>query len=98
MMDQAELDILRGRDAQHLIEHPLLQEAFDTLRTEWLSQWENSPERDVEGRERLRLMVKTLPLVRQHLLAMIETGTIAQAEVEKSNLAQRVGQKLRAVF
>lgn len=54
-----------------------------------MSQWENSPVRDKEGREVLWLSQKLLAKVHGQLAQVMETGQLA-----KLSLAQRIGQKL----
>lgn len=93
MTDRTETEIHRGEQAARLLNEPLMVEAFATIRQELNDQWQNSPARDVEGREKLWLSQKLLSRVEGHLRNVLETGQIAQA-----TLAQRVGQKLRQSF
>lgn len=93
MTDKTEFEIQRGERARLLMEDELLQDAFATIEKEYMDSWLNSPERDVEGRERLRLMIKTLQRLKLELQNVMETGQIARA-----TLAQRVGQKLNQYF
>lgn len=93
MTDKTEQEIHRGEQAARLLNEPLIAEAFATIEQELTEQWQNSPARDQEGREKLWLSLKLLHRVRGHLTNVMETGQIAQA-----TLAQRVGQKLRQSF
>lgn len=77
----------RGEEARQLLEHPLLAEAFHTIREEVTKQWENSPVRDVEGREKLWLTLRLLSRLEGQLQLMVETGKVARA-----SLLQRVKQ------
>lgn len=92
-MDRIEAEILRGERAKQLLEEPLIVEAFQVIEKEYLDQWQNSPARDVEGREALFLMLKCLQRVKGHLTLAMESGMI-----EKATLAQRAGQTLSRVF
>lgn len=92
-MDSLENEIRRGEHAAQLLNDELLQEAFATIEKEYTAQWLSSPERDVEGRERLRLMVKTLHRLQLELQSTLETGHIA-----KATLAERVGKTLKSYF
>ena len=93
MTDETELEIIRGRDAQALIQHPLLVEAFEAVESEVMHQWKNSPARDEAGREKLWLSLKLLQKVRSQLESVIQTGQVAEV-----TLAQRLGQRLRSAF
>lgn len=89
MTDKTERDIFRGEQAARLLNDELLQEAFATIERECTDQWLQSPERDIEGRERLRLTIKCLHRLRLELQSVLDTGQMA-----KLSLAQRIGQKL----
>jgi len=93
-MPDYEQDVLRGRQAQELLEHPLLIEAFEALESEVLSAWKASPARDVEGREKLWLMLSLCEKVKNQITSVVNTGKIAQKELEsltRRSLLQRVG-------
>ena len=85
-----ELEAKRGHEAAQLLENPLLREAFDTQRERIQREWEDSPARDTEGRERLWLMLKLLGAVEGHLKTVMETGKLATLEIErKKTLLER---------
>lgn len=88
-MDRTEREIQRGERAAQLLQDELIVEALETIEREYTEQWKNSPVRDVEGREKLFLMVKTAKKFRMELESVMETGQLA-----KLSLAQRLGQKL----
>lgn len=92
-MDKTETEIARGERAKQLLEDPLLSEAFALIELEYLKAWQNSPARDVEGREALFLSIKNLEKVRGHLSQVMDSGTLA-----KLSLAQRAGQSLKRAF
>lgn len=95
MTDQKELDRQRGINARLLLETPLLVEAFEETRKEYLAAWEKTPVRDHEGREKLWLMVRTLDKVRGHLLTVMEGGKLAEHDLadlqEKGKLRRLFG-------
>lgn len=66
-MDRTELEIQRGERAALLLQDEMLTEALETIETEYTEQWKNSPVRDVDGREKLFLMVKTAQKFRAEL-------------------------------
>lgn len=69
----------RGEEARQLLEHPLLAEAFQTIRNEVTEQWQSSPARDVEGREKLWLTLRLLNRLEGQLQSAVETGKVARA-------------------
>ncbi|WP_426355668.1 hypothetical protein ACN9MD_09745 [Stenotrophomonas maltophilia] len=93
MNDQAEFEIARGERANQLLSDPLLVEAFEIVEQELTSQWQNSPVRDAEGREKLFLTLRCLQKARAHLTSVLETGVMA-----KATLVQRAGQTLSSYF
>lgn len=93
MTDKAEFEIARGERANQLLSDPLLSEAFEIVEQELVNQWQNSPARDAEGREKLFLTLKCLHRAKAHLTSVLETGVMA-----KATLAQRAGQTLSSYF
>ena len=69
---------LRLRRAEALVNDELLNEAFDTLRTELMDRWENSASTEVEARESIWLGLQLLARVRRHIHSIIETGEMAK--------------------
>ena len=84
-----EQEIQRAQEAANLVNHPLYQESFDKLDAELRDAWINSPSKDAEGRESLWLSVKLLAKVRAHLTSMIETGQMAQVQLERLGSKQK---------
>jgi hypothetical protein len=83
----------RGQQARDLLEHPLMQEAFSTIRETYLAQWESSPARDSEGREKIWTYLKQLETVKAHLSTVLETGRMA---TEQRSLMERMKAGLRS--
>ena len=77
-----ENDIQRAQHAQRLLDDELLNEAFEAIRLTYLQEWENSPVRDVEGREKLWTMLKLLDRVKGHLQSVIDDGKVAAHKVK----------------
>jgi hypothetical protein len=76
----------RAEQAQRILSDPLVVEAFATLERDCVEEWRRAPARDVEGRERLWLMLKLVEKLRQHFAGLVETGQLASrriAELEK---------------
>jgi hypothetical protein len=83
-------EVERGRQATDLLEHPLMAEAFEAIRQRYLSEWENSPARDSQGREKIWTYLKQLEAVKAHLTEVVTTGKMAQMEQEERSLAKRL--------
>jgi len=93
MTDKLEYEIRRGERAEALLQDELLNDALETIKQGYMEKWLDSPERDVEGRERLRLMVKTVDRLKSELQTVLDTGKIA-----KQTLRQRIGERLKESF
>ena len=94
--DKLENEINRGQKAAQILSEPLVKEAFATLKQECYDQWQKSPARDAEGREKLWLMLKSAERVEQHLRSVMETGKLADATL-RQKLARATG-KASTVF
>jgi hypothetical protein len=83
-------EIGRGQQAAELLEHPLLVEAFEMMRSQYLSAWESSPARDAQGREELWRLLKSLSAVEGHLKTVVETGKMARLQMEQESRAKQL--------
>ena len=68
----------RGAKAREILEEPLVAEAFSKIEAEILSAWEDSPARDVEGREKLYQMLMLTRKVKRHFESVVLTGEMAR--------------------
>jgi hypothetical protein len=75
-------EVRKGNEAKYLMEHPLLVEAFAAIREEFRKSWENSPVRDVEGRELIFLGTKILNQLEGALQSHITTGKLAAFQLQ----------------
>ena len=64
----------RERRARSLIDDPLLNEAFDTLKEDLMNRWNHSGSTDLEARESIWLAMRLLDRIHGHLTSIIETG------------------------
>lgn len=86
-LDQAAAKALR---AQELLENELLTEAFGMLEANYTSAWRATTIEDVSGREKLFLAINIVGKVRDHLMAIVANGKLAQAELkELAQIAER---------
>lgn len=79
MTDKMELEILRGKDAEQLLAHPLLREAITLIEQDIVDKWQNSPARDAEGREKLYQNQVLLARLVAQIEQVVKTGQFAQA-------------------
>lgn len=75
-------EIRKGNEAKYLLEHPLLVEALSAIKEEFKTAWENSPVRDVEGRELIFLGTKILKQIEGALQSHITTGKFAALQLQ----------------
>jgi hypothetical protein len=78
---ELESRISRGARAKEILESDIYLGAFADIKQEILEQWEQSPARDEHGREKLYLMLAMLAKVQVALTRVMDTGTLAQAEL-----------------
>ena len=64
----------RERRAQSLINDPLLNEAFDVLKEDLMSRWNNSGSTDLEARESIWLAIRLLDRIHSHIQSIVDTG------------------------
>lgn len=86
--------IYDGEQARQVLENPAFAKAFDDIKTEYINVWMNSPARDVEGREKLFLMLKQVEKLQITLTSAMEDGKMArvQMEYERDQLARQRSQ------
>ena len=69
-MDQGQ----RERRAQTLIDDELFKEAFDVLKEDLMSRWQQSGSTDSEARESIWLAMRLLDKLHGHINSIVETG------------------------
>jgi hypothetical protein len=84
-MTNLQADVERGNHAARLLNDPLLQEAFQTVRQAIHDQWEASPLRDVDGQIALRSMLNHLRDVQAVLEVALADGKAAVEELNRRN-------------
>lgn len=82
-------ELHRAAKAQEALENPLIAEALAAWETEITEAWKQSPLRDVEGRERLRLMLQAAQEFQKHMNAVMANGKLIRARTREPNLWQR---------
>jgi hypothetical protein len=82
--------LARAARAKEILDSEIYQEAYETVKREIQETWAQSPSRDVEGREKLFLMLKMLDKVQITMQSVLETGKLAKGNLEyKETLAER---------
>jgi hypothetical protein len=79
----AHVELERGSHAAAALENPLIAEALAAWETEITESWKTSPLRDVEGREKMRLMLEAAQVFRRHLLRTMETGQLQRVQMQQ---------------
>jgi hypothetical protein len=72
----------RGTRAKEVLDNEEFQAAFTTIEQELTEAWKQSPQRDRTGREHLFLCLTMLGKVKQGLTTTMETGKLAQIELQ----------------
>jgi len=86
-LDQAAAKALR---AQELLDNELLSEAFSGLEDTYTAAWRATTIDDVGDREKLFLAINIVGKVRDHLIAIVANGKLAQVELkELAQVAER---------
>lgn len=73
-----EEEISRGRQAQELMDNPILKEAFEKIERETLELWAGTNLSDVETREDLWRLLNSARQLRRNILNIQSSGEIAK--------------------
>jgi hypothetical protein len=83
-------EITKGKNAERILNDELFKKSFTYLRELYLNEWENSPARDKEARESLWVAIKMLGTVEGHLQTVMQTGKLADRQIEELAKASSV--------
>jgi hypothetical protein len=79
-----------GAKAREVLDNEQFHRAFDLLQEGIIEKWTTAPARDAEGREKLWLMQSLLKQVKTALVTTMESGLVAQKNLEYSrSLAEK---------
>ena len=67
-------DELREAKARALLDDPIFNEAFDTLKKDLMSRWDHSGSNELEARESIWLAMRLLDRIHGHISSIVETG------------------------
>lgn len=85
----------RGRNAQTLLDDPLLSKAMEASRREIIDAWEVAPSRDTDGREWLWKLYQASLRFEGILRGYIDSGRIAKANLKEG---KSITERLRSVL
>ena len=85
MMDKRETQIRQGKRAQVLLNDPLLKQAFEDLLETYKNEIFNTNFADDEKRRSLWMAYNMLDKIRGHLQTIMESGKLAQKDLELLN-------------
>ena len=86
-------ELRRGEQARQLLQNELYQDAISQVRQAIIDKWISAPMRDIEGQHELKLMLKLLGDVTGYIQTTMETGKMAQIQLE----GERRMDKLKSV-
>lgn len=78
-------DVLRGREAQAVLDNAAFQQAMAALRGSVLEQWKACPVRDREGQVLLLQLAKLTDKFESLLIGMVKTGEFEQRKIDLAN-------------
>jgi len=85
MSDEDKLAIAQARAAQarDLLDNEILTDAFKTLEDSYTAAWRTTHVDEAQAREKLFLAVNIVGKVRDHLVAVLNNGKLAAAELKQ---------------
>lgn len=75
-----------------------MQPYFNKVRDAIIAKWEASPVADVEGQHELRLMRKLLADLEVNIKTVIDTGKLAQVQIERESKLDKAKRFVRRVI
>lgn len=88
-----EAELSKGLRAKQFIESEIYKDAFHKVRQGILDTWAESPIRDTEGQHELRLMLKLMDDINSNIVSMINTGKMAEKQIEQESKAKELAKK-----
>ena len=97
-IDRQRKEALRGDDAVRVLESPAFQAAMEAMHKQVQDEWLKCPIRDVEGQRLLLQLAKVAQMFQRQLTGMVETGKLAQHELDKYRNESPVQKLFRRVI
>lgn len=74
--------IYNANRAKEILENEVFQAVMADMKQEFIKEWQNSPARDAEGREKIWNLLKLAEKFEAMLRATLKTGELAQLELK----------------
>jgi hypothetical protein len=94
-MDKTQEEIVRGAEADRLINHPLINEFFTKAREGIVDSMESSPLGDDKTHNRLVIALQVLGQIEKSFKDVIATGKMASIQVQEASLVDKVKRFVR---
>lgn len=75
--------VARAAEAQRLLQHPMLREAFANLKLDYFEAFTQVPPENVHGRDQVYHAARVIDQVEQHLRVVMSEGKVSQAQMDK---------------
>lgn len=75
-------ELRRGEQARQLLQNELYVDAVTQVKQAIIDKWQQAPLRDREGHHELKLMLKLLGDLTGYIQTTMETGKMAQIQLE----------------
>jgi hypothetical protein len=85
-------EVQQARQAKELLENAVFKAAIDNIRAGIYEKWRIAPIRDKEGMHELKLMDKVLSEIEGYFKQVIETGKMAEIQLEQEEKLARLKQ------
>lgn len=94
-MRTPEQRVYDGDLARQVLDNEAFSAAFADIKQELTDQWQNSPARDLEGREKLYQLLKLTDKLEATLRKSLSDGTMARAQLQhERSLLQRAKESI----
>ncbi len=84
-MDRFQDAINKGARAKTTLDDPLFQAAIKQIEADYIEAWKATSAKDVELRERIWAAVQVSGKFKDHLIAVMNDGKLALAEIARLN-------------
>lgn len=78
-----DVELRRAEQARQLLQNEMYVNAVNTVRQAIIDKWISAPMRDIEGQHELKLMLKLLGDVTGYIQTALETGKMAEIQLEQ---------------
>jgi hypothetical protein len=82
-------EMIRGEEAERLINNPLFKESFEKVKQGIISSMEQSALGDESTHNRLVIALQLLNKIEKNIISIAETGKMIKMNLEKPNLFSR---------